>query len=248
LGVAGVAAGVLVAAAVSAHADPRLDEIVYSPWINNGALELETRIGRLQGGPDRGTMTTVEEIEYGVNDRLALSVLGKFEQPPGGGSRLDTVGLESRFYLGQIPRVGVDVAGYLEYGRGLIGHSDGAEGKILLGKQAGRFEGLLNLIVERPIGPHNDEHFASWGYAASATWRTWGRLRLGAEALGDLGDDHAFLGRQGAYVGPQVKWEAKPRFLPAEIEIDAGWLAAVGQDRREANNQVKLNIEFERQF
>jgi hypothetical protein len=232
----------------AAHADPRLDEVVYSPWVQNGVLEVESRVGRLSGGANAGAATTVEEIEYGVNDRVSVAVLGAIERPAGGSSRLDSVGLESVIYLGQIPKVGVDAAAYVEYRHGLVGEPSAAEAKLLLGKQAGRFEGLFNLILERPIGPHNDEHFASWGYAASATWRTWRQLRLGAEAFGDFGDDHAFLGRQGAWVGPQVKWETKPKFLPVEVDVDAGWLAAVGQSRRDANNQLKLDIEFERRF
>jgi hypothetical protein len=249
LGFGGALAALVVAAvAGSAKADPRLDEIVYSPWVENGTLELESRVGSLKGGPDRGQTTVVEELEYGLNDRMSLSLFGKFERPPGGSSRLDAVALESVIYIGQIPKTGVDVSGYVEYAHGLIGEPDGFEGKLLFGKQAGRFQGLFNLILERPIGPHSDEHFASWGYAASATWRTWGRLRIGAEAFGDLGDDHSFLGRQGAYVGPQIKWEGKPRFLPATLVIDAGWLAAVGTDRQEANSQIKLNVEFERRF
>jgi len=49
-------------------------------------------------------------------------------------------------------------------------------------------------------------------------------------------------------VGPQVKWEGKPRFLPCEIEVDAGWLFAVGADRQEASSQARINLEFERRF
>jgi hypothetical protein len=76
-----------------------------------------------------------------------------------------------------------------------------------------------------------------------------GSLRLGAEAFGDLGDDHGFLnGRQGAYVGPQVKWEGQPRGLPVDIELDAGWLAAVGSDRQEGASQLRINLELERRF
>lgn len=70
----------------------------------------------------------------------------------------------------------------------------------------------------------------------------------GAEALGDLGDDHAFLGRQGAYVGPQIKWNGRPGRSPVEIEVDAGWLAAVGQSWKEASSQIKLAVELERRF
>ncbi len=133
--------------------------------------------------------------------------------------------------------------------KGFGGETDGLEGKLLLAKTAGRFQGLLNLIVERPLGAPAGEDFASYGYAASATWRTVGRLRLGAEAFGDLGDDHGFLsGHQGAYVGPQVKWEGRPRGAPFEIEVDAGWLAAVGPDRQEAASQARIDVELERPF
>jgi hypothetical protein len=107
---------------------------------------------------------------------------------------------------------------------------------------------LLNLILERPLGVPEGEGLASYGYAASATWRTVGALRLGAEAFGEFGTDRAFLGRQGAYVGPQLKWKGRPATSPVEIEIDAGWLAAVGTDRREGASQVRVAIELERRF
>ena len=113
---------------------------------------------------------------------------------------------------------------------------------------SGRFQGLLNLIVERPFGVPSGEGFANYGYAASVTWRTVGGLRLGAEAFGDLGTDHGFGGTRGAYVGPQVKWRGRPAHSPVEIEIDAGWLAAVGDSRREADSQVRLTVELERRF
>ena len=118
-----------------------------------------------------------------------------------------------------------------------------AEGKLLLAKTAGRFQGLVNLIVEKPLSAPTGEGMAGYGYAASATWQTVGNLRLGAEAFGDLGDDHAFLGRQGAYVGPQVKWEGRLGRMPFDIGLDAGWLVAVGTDRSEAASQVRLGLE-----
>ena len=76
-----------------------------------------------------------------------------------------------------------------------------------------------------------------------------GRLPRRSQAFGDFGDDHGFLNRpQGAYVGPQLKWEGQPKGLPFEIEVDAGWLAAVGSDRREAPSQARINLELERRF
>jgi hypothetical protein len=244
------AAGALAGAAGSASADPRLDEVVYSPYVENHVLEVETRVAQELGAGDLANARTgVVEVEAGLNDRASLALVTAFEREPGVSDRLTSVGLEGIYYIGQIPGLGIDAGAYLELAKGFGGESDGLEAKLLLAKTAGRFQGLVNLIVEKPLGAPAGENFASYGYAASVTWRTIGHLRLGMEAFGDLGDDHGFLnGQQGAYVGPQLKWEGRPHGAPFEIGVDAGWLAAVGPDRKEARSQVRLNVELERRF
>jgi hypothetical protein len=233
-----------------ALADPRLDEVVYSPYIENHMFEVETRFGsELGDGTLENAQTLVNELEYGVSDRLSLALVTTVESAPGEPRRLTGVGVEGIYYLGQIPKLGIDTGLYLEATKGAGGEPDGGEAKLLLAKTAGRFQGLFNFIVERPFNGPPGEVYAAYGYAASATWRTVGTLRLGAEAFGDFGDDHGFLNRaQGAYVGPQVKWEGQPKGLPFEIEVDAGWLAAVGPDRGEAASQARINLELERRF
>jgi hypothetical protein len=264
----GVGLAVAMGAAGGSHADPRLDEVVYDPYVEQGVLELEARSAGLIGAPDSAAaQANVFELEYGLNKNLSLALVGIESQAPRLPARWSDVGVEGIWYVGRIPKIGVDTGLYLEYGHGLNGEADKLEGKILLAKQAGRFEGLLNLIVERPLNAPDGENFASYGYAASATWRTLGALRLGAEALGDFGDDHRFGGRQGAYVGPQMKWEFRPfggkdvdvdedgdgdasarSGPPVEIDVDAGWLAAVGADRGEAASQARIAVELERRF
>ena len=245
-----LATGLAMLVAAPALADPRLDEVVYSPYVENHMFELESRVGQETGGGSlKNAQTLVNEAEYGFSDRLSLALVTKVQFAPGQSQRLTGIGLEGIYYLGQIPRIGVDAALYLEATKGAGGEPDGGEAKLLLAKTTGRFQGLFNFIVERPFSGPTGEVFASYGYAASATWRTVGNLRLGAETFGDFGDDHGFLTHaQGAYVGPQVKWEAKPDFLPVEVAIDAGWLAAVGPDRREARGQARINLELERRF
>jgi hypothetical protein len=246
----GPAFGLLAFLGTPALADPRLDEVVYSPYVENHVFELETRFGREIGhGTRKGANTLVTEAEYGVSDRLSLAIVTTVESAPGEGRRLTGVGIEGIYYLGQLPKIGVDVGIYLEATKGTGGESDGGEAKLLLAKTAGRFQGLFNFIVERPFNGPSTDLYASYGYAASATWRTVGNLRLGAEAFGDFGDDHGFLTHaEGAYVGPQLKWEGQPKGLPFEIEVDAGWLAAVGPDRHEAKSQARVSLEFERRF
>ncbi|HEY7852606.1 MAG TPA: hypothetical protein VIB82_06490 [Caulobacteraceae bacterium] len=234
-------------AASGASADPRLDEKVYTPFVQNGVAEFELRTAGQDGGAQGGDMTTVVEAEYGLSDRVSLAVVGGVQRSPAEGTRLTSIGLEAVAYIGQIPGVGIDTGGYLEYKHGLSGEPDVLEGKLLFAKTAGRFQGMVNLIVERPLGPAH-EKFASYGYAASATWRTVGALRLGAEAFGDLGDDHDFPGPQGAYVGPQVLWEGRIGHSPVELGVDAGWLFPVGALTAETHSQPRIGIELERRF
>lgn len=245
-----LAFGVIALSSSPALADPRLDEIVYSPYVENHMFELETRFGQEVGhGTLKGAHTLVTEAEYGVNDRLSVALLTKVENAPGKPRRLTKVAIEGVYYLGQIPKIGVDAGLYLEIAKGVNGESDGGEAKLLLAKTAGRFQGLLNIIAERPLSGPSSEAFASYGYAASATWLAVGNLRLGAEALGDLGDDHGFLKHgQGAYVGPQLKWEGRLKGAPIDLAIDAGWLAAVGANRGEGWSQARINLELEHRF
>jgi hypothetical protein len=240
--------GFCLLTAPPAFADPRLDEIVYQPYVETHEAELEFRNGAEMGGPLGGAQTTVVEAEYGFNDRFSLSFVGAHEGEPGDGSRWRSVGLESVFYLGPIPKLGVDAGLYLEYNKGLSGELDRGEAKLLLAKNVGRFQGLFNFIVERPFGAPRGQEIASYGYAASATWRTVGHVRVGVEAFGDLGDDHCFGCRQGAYIGPQLTWNPKIPHTPYEIGLDAGWLAAAGDDRKEGRSQARLNLEIERRF
>jgi hypothetical protein len=237
--------GVLVSTA--ARADPRLDEKVYSPYILKGIAELEVRSAQQVGGSTGGDRTTVLEAEYGISDRLSLAGIAAIERSPQNGSRFSGVGIEAVYYVGQVPSVGIDVGLYGEYKRGLSGNADVLEGKLLLAKNIDRFQGLLNLIVERPLGSRG-EGFSTYGYAASATWRTAASLRLGAEAFGNLGSDRDFLGGKGGYIGPQVLWEARPKGLPFEVDIDAGWLFPFGVDRTDARSQVRIGIGLEKRF
>ena len=245
-----VALGLSAMFGTPALADPRLDEVVYSPYVENHMFELEARVGQVVGnGTLKNAQTVVTEAEYGFSDRLSLALVTKVQQAPGEAQRLTGVGIEGIYYLGQIPRIGVDAGLYLEVTKGAGDQSDGGEAKLLLARTEGRFQGLFNFIIERPFTGPPGEVFASYGYAASATWRTVGNLRLGAEVFGDFGDDHGFLNHpRGAYVGPQLKWEGRPDFLPFEIAVDAGWLSAVGPDRHEASSQARINLEFEHRF
>jgi hypothetical protein len=115
-------------------------------------FEVETRFGsELGDGTLENAQTLVNELEYGVSDRLSLALVTTVESAPGEPRRLTGVGVEGIYYLGQIPKLGIDPGLYLEATKGAGGEPDGGEAKLLLAKTAGRFQGLFNFIVERPF-------------------------------------------------------------------------------------------------
>jgi hypothetical protein len=245
----GWAAAAVALALAGPAAAQGLSNKVYSPYVRKGVDEIELRAGRLNGGPLDGEQAAVVELERGVSDRLSLAAIAEFEQHAGEAKTLDAIAVEGVVYLGQIPGVGVDVGGYLEYEQRIHNESGVLEGKVLLARQAGRFEALLNLIASKPLTDRPGEGDTAFGYAAQGTFDLGHGLRLGGQAFGDLGTDRSLGGRQGHYLGPVANWETRPAWLKgAELEFEVAWLAPVGTARRDTDSQLRFVIEFERHF
>jgi hypothetical protein len=244
----GVAA-VLALAAPAARAEPGLANKVYSPYVMNGVTEVELRGGRLNGGALDGESGAVVELEHGFSDRVSLALVGEFEHHAGETSKLDSIGVEGVAYLGQIPKLGVDVGGYLEYEQRLHNESGVVEGKLLLAKQTGRVLTLVNLIAERALTDKRDEQETEFGYAAQTTVDVGRGVRLGAQAFGDLGTNRSFGGRQAHYLGPVAQWEVRPGWLKGgELGLEAAYLLPAGAARDDSDGQVRFVLEFEKRF
>jgi hypothetical protein len=237
------------AGAAAAADTPGLSNKVYDPYVRNGVIELELRGGRLTGGPLNGEQAAVVELERGINDRLSLAVVGEFEQHAGEARKLDSIGIEGVVYIGQIPGLGVDVGGYLEYEQRLHNESGVVEAKLLLAKRSGRFETRFNLIGRTPLTDRPGEGDTDLGYAAQATVDATRGLKLGAQAFGALGTTGSLGGRQGHYLGPVANWEFRPAWMQGgEVELEAAYLLPAGTARADSDGQVRLMLEFERRF
>jgi hypothetical protein len=233
----------------SAQAEPGLADKVYSPYVKNGVDELELRGGRLNGGALAGEAGEVIELERGVSDRLSLAVVAEFERHAGERQKLDSVGLEGVAYLGQVPRLGVDVGGYLEYAQRVHNESGVLEAKLLLAKRTGPAELLVNLIATKALTDRRDEDETEFGYAAQATVEVGRGGRLGAQAFGDVGTQRALGGRRAHYLGPLASWELRPAWLKrGELELEAAYLIPAGAARDQADSRLRLMLEFEKRF
>ncbi|HEX7947260.1 MAG TPA: hypothetical protein VF495_21525, partial [Phenylobacterium sp.] len=168
----------------AASAEPGLANKVYSPYVRKGVTEVELRGGRLNGGPLAGESAGVVELEQGLSDRVSLAVLAEFEHHAGEQTKFDAVAVEGVAYLGQVPKLGVDVGVYLEYEQRLHNESGVLEGKLLLARQFGSVHGLFNLIAEKPLTDKPGEGPTEFEYAAQATIDVGRSVQLGLQAFG----------------------------------------------------------------
>ncbi len=236
------------ALAMPALAAPGLGDKVYGAKIEDGVTEVEMRYGRLTGDAADGEDAAVLEVAHSFSDRLTLGVLLETEREPHDGRKIEAYAIEGIGHLGRIDALDLDIALYGEY-EFVRGHADVIETKLLLEHDKGPFNARLNLVVEKELEKGEPLEF---GYAASADWAAFGEFRIGAEAFGELGTTRDFLPREEHFAGPMIRTEIE--HLPGggdeggELEIEAGYLFALGSARDETNGQFRLVLEYEFRF
>ena len=229
--------------ATSAQAAPGVGEKVYGASVERNVTELEMRYGRVSGRNGPAEEAMILEAARGFNDHLYGAFLTRFGRDAGGGRRLESVALEGIYALGRIAPLDVDVALYGEYEHGLHG-PDRVETKLLLQHVKGRFDGRLNLIAERALQGRNP---VGLGYAASADWEVANEFRLGATAIGDVGDTLRFTTRSEHFAGPVTKYNIE-HLAGGELGVEGGYLFALGRARDNADGQIRLLLEYEAKF
>lgn len=230
-------------AASPASAAPGVGGKVYGATVEGGVTEVEARYGRLTGGEESGEDGLVLEVAHGFSDHFYGAVLAEFEREPHGDRELEAFALEAIVPVGRIDALGLDVGLYGEYEAVREG-SDAVETKLLLQHRQGPFDGRLNLIAEKAL--HGGEP-VEFGYAASADWEAFGEIRLGAAAFGEFGTARDFRLGGEHFAGPIVKAEIE-HLGPGELEIETGYLFALGDARHETDGQIRLNLEYEFRF
>ena len=229
--------------ASAAQAAPGLGEKVSGATIEPGEAELEARYGRLTGGGDAGADALVFEAAYGFSERVYGAVLAEFQREPDGSRKLEAIAVEGIYALGHIAPLDLDVALYGEYEAGVHG-PDKVETKLLLEHEKGPFDVRLNLVAEKhlvggtPLG---------LGYAASADWGVADEFRLGGAAFGELGSTRGLTTRTEHFAGPIAKY-AVEHLGKGELEIEAGYLFALGRAREDTDGQVRLLLEYALKF
>lgn len=221
----------------TAHAAPGMASEVYGATVEKGEVEIEARYGALDGGPEDGEDKLKLEAAYAPTDNLRLAVVGEWEKEPGASREFEALSLEAIYALGKLGPI--DVALYGEYEIVFDG-ADEIETKLLLQHRSGPWDFRLNLIAGKELVGGADVEL---GYAASADVETFGEVRLGVQAYGELGTFKHFAPRAEHFLGPVAKFEIEG--LGPEIELEAGYLFPIAAAKEETDGQFKLTVGIE---
>lgn len=232
------ALAILALAPTLAHAAPGAGEEVYAATVDPGEWELEARYGVLTGGPDRGEDNLRLEAGYGVTGHLRLAAVAEFEHEAFAPRKATHLAIEAVYNLGHVG--GWDFALYAEGEKGLNGHPDGIESKLLVERRTRNWDLRLNLIGEQPLRQGEAMEF---GYAVSLDRAVSDHVRLGVAGFGELGDSHRLFPLAQHYWGPVVQW--RPGGSGSPLKLETGWLAPLGEARDHADGQFRLNLEWE---
>ena len=223
--------------ATPALAAPGMGNEVYGAEVKAGEAEAELRYDALTGGFDDGEDVLQIEAAYGVSDRLRIGLQGEFERELGAPRKAESLGIEAVYALGRLG--GVSVAVYGEYEIGLNG-PDAIEAKLILQHRSGPIDLRLNLIGAKPLVSGAPVELS---YAISADAEVAGDLRLGVQAFGELGTFNRLMPRAGHFAGPVVRIGIEG--LGTELEIEAGYLFALGEARSDTRGQLRIGLGLE---
>lgn len=232
-----IGAALACSVSTAALAAPGLGDEIYGATVESGEFEAEARYGALVGGPDDGEDRLKLEAAYGVNDRFRIGVVAEFEKEPGLPRKVGALAIEAIYALGRVGSI--DIAAYAEYEIALDG-TDKVETKLLLQRRTGPLDIRFNLIAEKPL---DSAAQVALEYAFSADIETFGELRLGVAAFGELGTFSHFLPDAEHFAGPVAKLEIES--LGPELELQAGYLFALGKVADGTKGQFRLTLGLE---
>jgi hypothetical protein len=145
------------------------------------------------------------ELEYGVTGNFQLGLYQVFGRDyPSGGLSAKSSKIEALYKLAPTNTLPVDPMIYFEYSRDWnFTNPNGAEAKIILSKEVGKFYGTLNGIAEYEFGGRTD---FTPELSAGLSYKLLDGLRIGVEGFSTLSDETEADDEdlQGTALGPTI--------------------------------------------
>lgn len=214
---------------------------VYSPTVDRGELELESR---LLFGRD-GSQNHVFEIGYGMTSYWTSAVLLEVEREPGERAKAEHISWENIFRLTPQGKYFVDVGAYLELEAGLNGAPDEIEARLLLEKQLYKWTATANIKFTKEVSGQYRPGL-ELGVNARLLYRVDSKFQPGVEYYSAFGPIKAFepAGEQTHLFGPAIL--GRLPVGPGKIKYDLAYLRGLNSGTPSSNFQV--NFEYEIRF
>ncbi len=244
-----VSAVIPVVAAVGLMFSPQAHagDKVYSPIVEEGEWELETR---LLFSHDRdpslnGAANHVFEIGYAPTSYWATSVLLEYERDPGKTGQATHFAWENIFQLTPQGKYWLDVGAYVELEKGLNGHPDEIETKMLLEKEFYNWVTTANVIFKKNISG-NEGRAVEFGYDWRVKYTFSPKFELGVEGYSQLGELRNLSPSSEQYhtIGPAIL--GRLPLGPGHIRYDVAYLRGLTSATQASSFQI--NLEYELRF
>ena len=156
------------------------------------------------GGFDQAVVTPRVELEYGITDHWDIALYHVLEQTPAEGLHFDSWRVESRYRFAERGQWPVDVMVYLEAERpAAFTEPWELEEKLILGKDLGPLQLVLNLVAEQKVLHAGEGHL--WEIDTGARYELSPAFHIGAE-FWTTQETAGGVTEGSYYVGPSVSW------------------------------------------
>lgn len=206
---AALVAALLSCGTASARADRKLYLFTYQyATLPKGAAEIETWATRENDDavPAQTDGQLQIEGEFGITDRLDISLYTAFAKEGAGSLDWDAAKIEAKYRLGSSGRWPADVELYAEYEQPFKVRGFGEpELKVILAHDFDALNVAGNLIFVQPVDDQTGRHL-SWRkeWSGGASYALSNRVNLGLEGHGSFTESKAKLGPVVSYQGDKA--------------------------------------------
>lgn len=224
----------------------RAEDKVYSPYVEQGEVELEFRgHTTFDSDPDKNDQQAYKlEAGYGVTAHWFTAIGSEIENDANNGLQYESTFWENIIQFGEQGEYWVDSGLYVEYHLAKqAGTPDELETKLLLEKASGNFVNTANLALVWEYGS-NASSATNFEFAWKTTYFISARVRPGFEAYAEVGElGHPWpADQQDNRIGPVVCGDLE-RTSHGKLKYEVGYLFGVSDAA--PNGTLKFELEYE---
>lgn len=231
-----------VALVFAGHAHAHGVPVTHSPYVHEGEAKLEVKSAYNVNAHDNEDSWGGEIMAgYGITSFWETEIGVGFEGHDDEDTEFNALIWENKFQLAPKGALFVDPGLKIEYAHNLQSGPDELTGKILLGKEIGKFTNLANISVGREVG-EDSENDLEYGFAYALSYGYSENFSYGLEwysAFGTFEKDSDDWSEQSHSIGPVAYGS-----FGHSLGYEAGVLFGVSEHAPDATIKASLEYEF----